>query len=334
MAKNTKRTMPTLFYFQSDARRYCVPGEAVESIAWLPALSRLDGVPAWLVGLLNLHGQSVPVIDFSRFMGHAARPFSTQQKLLILQGGSKRVALIVDQVDDLKDWAGEWLPLHTTEQAGVLLGEIHQGDDMVMLVNAALLLDVPAHASTHEGCTEPLDWTSAAEEAQTFQTRRHRLAELLATEDVQGHVQFAIVSTGARSYAINLDQIAEFTHLRQYTFLPGSPASIVGCMNLRGEILAIVDMGFLAESEGSARNASVVVLNHQGHKFACLIQSIQRLVSVAESNVVTMHDSDEQHPLAKSLLRDGSDVTPILNLDAVMALCDPQQNIRPTFKKD
>jgi hypothetical protein len=50
--------------------------------------------------------------------------------------------------------------------------------------------------------------------------------------------------------------------------------------------------------------------------------------------VVTMHDSDEQHPLAKSLLRDGSDVTPILNLDAVMALCDPQQNIRPTFKKD
>lgn len=327
-------SMATLFFFQSDTMRYCVATEYVERVTWLPALSSLDGAPVWLAGLLNLQGRSVPVIDFSRFMGHAERPLSVHQKLLILKNAEQRVAIIVDQVNGIEEVSGELLPLpHLSavkpqlgaELAHVLLGEVRQGDAMVMYVNASSLLDVPTHWPVTDAHAGLLRVPANKADLELFQARMHQLAEVATVEDVQTHAQFAIVSTGSRVYAIALNQIVEFSLLHQYTLLPGSPAAIVGCMNLRGEIVSIVDVGILVGSEPSPRNASVVVLLHQGRKFSCLIQSIERLVSVAETQVVPMHDNEELHPLAKNLLRDGSDVITILNLDAVIALCEAQQ---------
>ncbi len=328
--------MDALFYFQSDATRYCVNVNHVERVTWLPALSSSDGAPVWLTGLLNLQGKSVPVIDFSRFMGHSARTITLQQKLIILKDEDRRVALIVDQVDGIEEWSGELLALphlqnlaaaSHADMSSVLLGDVRQGDDMVMLVNALSLLEVPANWPEQGERADLPEFFGDAVQTQVFQSRMHQLAQVSATEDEQGLLQFAVVSTGSRLYAIHLEQIVEFTQLLQYTVLPGSPASIVGCMNLRGEILSIVDIGFLVGADPSPRNANVVVLNHQGHKFSCLIQSIERLVSVPELNVVAMHDNEELHPLAKTLLRDGSDVTTILNLEAVVALCGDQQKI-------
>lgn len=326
--------MNSLFYFQSDAAHYCVAVEYVESTVWLPALSSLDGAPPWLAGLMNWHGQSVPVIDFSRFMGHAARAPSVLQKLLILRDGDKRVAIIVDQVDGLEDWSGELLPLPSLvqpgahlgiEQGGVLVGEVRRGDEIVMFIHAAGLLHVPTHWPVCEASADAFVGKVSPEDVQIFQDRMHRLAAPVATQDVQDHVQFAIVSIGTRTYAIKLEQIVEFTRLRQYSFLPGSALCIVGCMNLRGEMMTIVDVGVLAGTEATTRNASVVVLNHQGHKFSCLIKSVERLLSVDPSAVVALHDTEDSQLLGKSLLHVGSDVITILNLDAVIALCDPQQ---------
>lgn len=336
ITKNTELLMNTLFHFRSDATRYCVDVSHVEQVTWLPSLSSSDGAPVWLTGLLNLQGRSVPVIDFSRFMGHAARPFSVDQKLLVLKQDDHRVAIIVDQVDGLEAGTGEVLPLsriqiaHTqldVELSSVLLGQVRHGDDMVMLVNAEKLLDVPQHWPVQGERAVSPGVSDDAQASQVFMARMHKLATTPVAEDAKNQIQFAIVSTGSRMYAIHLDQIVEFTRLRQYTLLPGSPASIVGCMNLRGELFSIVDIGTLAGSTPSPRNASVVVLKHQGHRFSCLIGSIDRLVSVDESHVVAMHDNEELHPLAKNLLRDGDDVTTILNLEAVVALCDAQQKV-------
>lgn len=328
--------MDSLIYFRSDATPYGVDVRHVEQVTWLPALSSTDGTPAWLTGVLNLQGRSVPVIDFSHFMEHSVRPFSTDQKLLILKSGEQRVAIIVDQVDGLEEGTVDVLPLPRMPSShspldvalsSILLGQVRHGDDLVMLVDAEKLLDVPQHWPVQGTRAISPGISDDAKATQIFTARMHQLAAAPATENGQAQVQFAIVSTGTRSYAVPLRQIVEFTPLRQYTVLPGSPACIVGCMNLRGDMVSIVDIGTLAGSTPSPRQANVMVLKHQGHKFSCLITSIDRLVSVDDSHVMAMHDNEELHPLAKNLLRDGQEVTTILNLEAVVALCNAQQKV-------
>jgi len=134
-------------------------------------------------------------------------------------------------------------------------------------------------------------------------------------------LEFAIVSTGPRRYAIDLAQVVEICLLKQVTYLPGCPAAIVGCMNLRGEIMAILDLGILLALEPSPHDGQAVVLQHGVQKLSVVIESIERLVVAPASNVIEMPDQDELHPLSATLLRDKVEIVPILNLDAVLALC-------------
>jgi purine-binding chemotaxis protein CheW len=369
--------MNSLFHFRSDNMPYAVHIQHVAQVTWLPELSPFDAGPVWMTGVLNLQGRNVPVIDFARFMGHAARPYTTAQKLLVLQDTARCVALIVDDIDGLHELAQplaqqhlngtphpdamasrrqgapcdgpDVLPLPPMPRQNaalavdlslVLLGQVRHGDGWVMLVNAETLLEVPLNWPAHGERVALPGATSEPSAARLFQARMHQLAhrpdtldslaaedalETVATPATPGPTPMAIVSTGARAYAVALADITEFTRFQHVSPLPGCAPCIVGCMNLRGEMLSIVDIGSLVGGEPRLHQAQVMVLQHQGHTFACLIDRIDRLVSVNASQVVGMHENDALHPLARSLLRDGDAVTPILNLAGLIALCQGQE---------
>jgi len=317
--------MSTLFYFRADATRYCIAGNAVARIVWMPALSSLDGVPAWYVGVLNLQGERIAVIDFSVWMGHAERQFSVKQKLLILKQDQRRVAIVIDDVEGLEEWSGELLPLEQNDEIQRLLGEVLDGDDIVMLVNTAALFE-SSQRWPHQAI-RAAHWVQAAsvDDAAVFQSRTHLLAKEVAPLGRDMRLAYAVVSTGPRLYAIDLDQVMEFCLLKHFTQLPSCPPALVGCMNLRGEIVAILDLGILLGLEPSPHDAQILVLQQGGKKFSVVIASIERLVVASDTNILKMPDQDGQHPLSDTLLRHNGEVTPILKLDAVLALFKPGQ---------
>jgi purine-binding chemotaxis protein CheW len=335
-------TWAPFFHFRTGGTRYCVNVRHVEMVSSLPALSGVDGGPVWLTGLLNLQGKNVPTIDFSRFVGHEARPFSLAQKILVLTCEKKCVALIVDEVDGLMEASSsndetlEIWPLPTfqdtlaQEKNGVsdaFLGQVQLGDAWVTVVDAEKLTDIPqswpAHG-LHALLPGALDPTLSA---QVFMSRMHKLASTPLRPNTQAHVQLAIVLTDSRRYAIGLEHIVAFAKLGHCTWLPGTPDCIVGCMNWRGEILAIVNLDALSGCKASPHCNHVVVLQHQGHRFACLIASIHRMMSVDETHVVNLRESETMHALATTLVLDGDDVTPILHLESLLTWCANAQPI-------
>jgi twitching motility protein PilI len=61
----------------------------------MPPLYRLPGSPAWLLGVANLHGGLVPVLDLAPLAGveHLDAP---KPMLLVLGHGSESAALVID----------------------------------------------------------------------------------------------------------------------------------------------------------------------------------------------------------------------------------------------
>lgn len=72
-------------------------GEINELLA-LPPLASVPGALPWLLGVANVRGNLMPVIDFGRFLFDERTPLSDRARLLVVhqQGGS--VALLVDEV--------------------------------------------------------------------------------------------------------------------------------------------------------------------------------------------------------------------------------------------
>lgn len=90
-----------------DATRYGVPAADVEEIVRAAAVTPLPGAPAVILGLLNLRGAPVPVLDARRRFGHPARALDPGEQFVIARAGGRRVALRVDAAESLLEVAAD-----------------------------------------------------------------------------------------------------------------------------------------------------------------------------------------------------------------------------------
>lgn len=72
-------------------------GEINELLA-VPPLTPVPGTQAWLLGVANVRGNLVPVVDCARFLFGERTQHSERTRLLVVRQGSGSVALLVDEV--------------------------------------------------------------------------------------------------------------------------------------------------------------------------------------------------------------------------------------------
>lgn len=91
------------------AESYAVPVGDVLEITDLGEVAPLPGAPAGVLGLRNLHGRVLPVIDVAGLLGLTsdARP----QRIVVAEHAGRLAGLAVDRVTDVEALA------HTEEEA-------------------------------------------------------------------------------------------------------------------------------------------------------------------------------------------------------------------------
>lgn len=95
--------VPALLGFESAGRRWLIELPAAGEVLPLPPITPVPLTQAWLLGLANVHGELVGVVDFARFCGAAPTPLSATCRLLrigVRQGVDS--ALLVGRVFGLK----------------------------------------------------------------------------------------------------------------------------------------------------------------------------------------------------------------------------------------
>lgn len=112
--------------------RYALPAEHVPEVATMGELTRVPGAPARLLGVRNLRGEVLPVVDLARALGvhDAGEP----TRVVVAESGDLRAGLAVEAVEDV----GE-------------LPDFVEGSDNALVHGAAMVdgglvgvLDVPA----------------------------------------------------------------------------------------------------------------------------------------------------------------------------------------------
>ena len=78
-------------------------------------------------------------------------------------------------------------------------------------------------------------------------------------EDTE-RIPLAIIQLGAECFGVGLDVVREFSHLRRVTAIPCCPSHIAGNMNLRGDILTLVDIRGLLNIPAEGNPSEVMVV--------------------------------------------------------------------------
>ena len=131
--------------FHIGADRYGLPLQAIVRVLPVAELKQLPLAPAWVAGVLDLHGQPVPVIDLSMLAGLAPQQACFDTRILVVDyqagdGAPRALGLLAQQVTGV-----ESIDAGALADAGVkaapFLGRVASvGAGMLQLVDVAALL--------------------------------------------------------------------------------------------------------------------------------------------------------------------------------------------------
>lgn len=232
--------------------------QVVRRIIWLPELTPIEEVPLYIIGVFNLHGRIVPVIDLDIHFAHPRERYLLTDNVIILEVKGLSMGIIVDAVLDVRSVpASEIVPTFSKARPHIpsfVAGEAKIGEDIIMLVDHEVIAEYGMGDVELGLETAPQSIDSAirlppsafegvsSEERAVFHERAKAL--LQAPEDLvlEGLMPVAVVGLGGEYYGLGLDAIREFSDIRSVTPVPCSPPHIVGNMNLRGDILTLVDI--------------------------------------------------------------------------------------------
>ncbi len=84
---------------ESAGELYLVAREEAREVLGVPSpLTRVPGAKSWILGLANLRGQLLPIIDLRAFLGSGATPASRNTRIVVANHREIPAGLLVDEV--------------------------------------------------------------------------------------------------------------------------------------------------------------------------------------------------------------------------------------------
>ncbi|RMI05121.1 MAG: purine-binding chemotaxis protein CheW [Calditrichaeota bacterium] len=83
---------------------FALPLSMVEHVIQAVAITPVPHAPDFIEGVINLHGQLVPVLNLRKRMGFPARAPELSDRLVILHTRQRLLALLVDGVSGVIEW--------------------------------------------------------------------------------------------------------------------------------------------------------------------------------------------------------------------------------------
>lgn len=106
MVSQAADSLTRLVAFLIDGNRYALRLAQVERILPFAAVSPLPKAPAIALGVINLNGGVVPVLDIRRRLGFPARGYGVRAHLIAARTARRIVALPVDEALGVMEVAG------------------------------------------------------------------------------------------------------------------------------------------------------------------------------------------------------------------------------------
>jgi len=105
----------TIVLFSLDEQRYALYLSAVERIVLTVEITPLPKAPEIVMGIINFHGEIIPIINIRKRFNLPAREIELDDQLIIARTSKRLVGLLVDSVSGVHEL--EQLQLTGTEGA-------------------------------------------------------------------------------------------------------------------------------------------------------------------------------------------------------------------------
>jgi purine-binding chemotaxis protein CheW len=224
--------------------------EVIES-KQMSHLTRIPMAHESILGVINLRGQIIPVIDLSMRLYNRKINITRRSSIIIVEvsdsGEQVTVGAMIDSlvgVDNIPDSDIADAPeIGSRIRAEFIYKIVNVKDVFMILLNLqeALNIDELSELTSLNINFEKLKSIKATKENEVRFNRDIKEEEKSGEEAEDEHI-FITLSVGDEIYGIDLRNIHEIINITKMTSIPNTLPFMKGVINLRGDIIPVVDM--------------------------------------------------------------------------------------------
>jgi purine-binding chemotaxis protein CheW len=317
-----------LVTFEVAGQEFALPLEAVQEIipapAAITAVARADDV---VLGITSVRETLLPLLSLRGLLGFlAARKANDREKVVVVKVGNTQVGLVADQARaiiaadaSLVDAVPPVLAARTGGESrikAVYRGE--QGRRLISILSPEQLF--------REDVMQRLTASHATQKGPTVQTETSSRQESI----------FLVFRLGDDEFGLPIDTVVEVAPVpERITRVPKTPKFLEGVVNLRGEVLPVVDqrrrfdLPTLANTEGRR----LVVIRTERHRAGLIVDSVSDVLRTSNEDIEPPPElTDVVSRLVRGVINLEKTRRIILLLDPTELLTRAEQGLLDTFQ--
>ena len=110
--------------------------------------------------------------------------------------------------------------------------------------------------------------------------------------ELESQFQLVTFHLGEELYGVNIMDVKEIVKLQNVRYIPNAPYYVEGIINLRGEIIPIIDLhkrfkiqSSISETDENSIDGGFIILKIEGSQIGIIIDKVERVVSVKAEDV-------------------------------------------------
>lgn len=99
--------------------------------------------------------------------------------------------------------------------------------------------------------------------------------------------KFAVFKIGKEDFGVNISRVVEILKSQKIYFLPELPDFISGVINVRGEVIPLLDLRKRFGTHTETGKRRIIVVRYEDEKIGLLVDEIDKIVSLAPEEITT-----------------------------------------------
>lgn len=302
--------------FNIGMEEYAFNINYVKEILRLPDVMKVPNAVSHIEGLFSIRNQLLAAINMGRLLSMNCKQPDEQSRVIIINNGSFSYGAIVDKVSHVvrvqKKLFKENSRIAHYSSTELVKGifSLNNGKRLVMMLDPHKLI----HLEDVKGVLD-------VDHEKTVNDKSLYVGE--ADNNLEHVVVFKL---GEEEYGIEINNVQEINRINEITHFPGAPAFIAGMVDLRGDIIPILNLRRLfAVHDSDSSNASKFLVVEFGNKrIGIMIDSASEVLRFSKAyleeapEVFKGNDQDSYiDKIAK--LNEGKRIILILNLSSLLS---------------
>lgn len=294
--------------FQVGSGEYAFHINYVREIIRLPEIMKVPNTASYVEGVLSLRNELLAVINMGKLLGiNSGKPHELS-RIIILTNGSCSFGVIVDRVSNVIQVHKKCLK-GSGQDSKLIKGiyDLNKGKRLIMMLEPQKLIS----------------FDEVQEIINADHKKDHDRAFNIGEADNMN--EYVVFRLGEEEYGIKIHNVQEVNRISDITHFPGAPYFIDGMVDLRGDIIPILNLRKMFDLQDfeSVNMSKYIVVEYGKRKIGVLVDLVSGVMRFSGENLEEVPEAFKKKGLDCHIeriakLNDGKRVIMLLDLSTML----------------